>query len=87
MILKFNLRFYSNQSIFLKILYVLQRISTYFISATVFEAMIGQVDVTTKTAHFYVQRNSPFRTVNAVIPFELALLNEGNTLTLPSGIV
>lgn len=40
----------------------------------------------TKTVHFYVQRNSSFSTVNAVISFELARLNEGNAFDLTSGI-
>ena len=48
--------------------------------------MIGQVDVKTKTVHFYVPRNSVFNTANAIIPFELALLNEGGAFNLPSGI-
>jgi hypothetical protein len=48
--------------------------------------LIGQVDVKTKIVHFYVQRNSYFRTDYAVIPFELARLNEGGAFNLTSGI-
>jgi len=50
------------------------------------EALIGQVDVKTKTVHFYVQRDYSFYTFNAVIPFDLARLNEGNAFNLTSGI-
>jgi len=42
--------------------------------------------VTTKTVHFYVQRNSKFDKDGAVIPFELARLNEGGAFNLSSGI-
>ena len=48
--------------------------------------MLGQVDVSTKSVHFYVQRNSSFRSRYSVIPFELARLNEGNAFNLTSGI-
>ena len=44
------------------------------------------MDVKTKNAHFYVQRKSSFGIPNAVIPFELAPLNEGNAFNLLSGI-
>ena len=46
--------------------------------------MIGHVDIKTKIVHFYVQRNSSF--YGAVIPFELARLNEGGAFNLTSGI-
>ena len=40
----------------------------------------------TKIVHFYVQKNSNFGTPGAVIPFELARINEGNAFDLTSGI-
>ncbi len=40
----------------------------------------------TKTVHFYVQRNSSFSSENAVIPFDLAPVNEGDAFDLKSGI-
>ena len=36
--------------------------------------------------HFYVQRNSSFTPVGTPIPFELAVVNEGNAMNLKSGI-
>ena len=50
------------------------------------EELIGTVDIKTKNAHFYVQRKSSFGIPNAVIPFELAPLNEGNAFNWLSGI-
>ena len=50
------------------------------------QELIGNVDIKTRTVHFYVTRNSPFSTHNAVIPFELAFLNEGGAMNLASGI-
>lgn len=44
------------------------------------------MDVKTKNVHFYVQRNTSFSTSNAVIPFELVRLNEGEAMNLVSGI-
>ena len=56
------------------------------IYVAVSQDFIGQVDVKTKTVHFFVQRNSPFSTTNAVIPFDVACLNQGNAFDLASGI-
>ena len=58
----------------------------YNYSFPVSEVSIGQVNVKTKIIHFYVKRNSNFETQNAVIPFDLARLNEGGAFNLPSGI-
>jgi len=44
------------------------------------------LEVKTKTVHFYVQRESDFGTTDAVIPFELARLNEGSAFDLASGV-
>lgn len=44
------------------------------------------MNVKTKIVQFYVQRNTSFSTRYAVIPFELALLNEGDAMDLASGI-
>ncbi len=48
--------------------------------------VIGDVDVKTKSVHFYVQRDSEFDTAGAVIPFKSARLNEANAFNLTSGI-
>jgi len=44
------------------------------------------LEVKTKTVNFYVQRNNSFGEGDAIIPFELALLNEGGAMVLESGI-
>jgi hypothetical protein len=46
---------------------------------------IGYADVKSAPVHFYVQRNSTFRTEGFPVPFELARLNEGNAMNLTSG--
>ncbi|XP_046458979.1 complement C1q tumor necrosis factor-related protein 2-like [Daphnia pulex] len=47
---------------------------------------IGYVDVKSAPVHFYVQRNSSFFREKTPIPFELAVVNEGNAMNLTSGI-
>ena len=56
------------------------------ISDAVSQDFIGNVDLKTKSVHFYVQRNSIFNTPKSIIPFELARLNEGDAFNLSSGI-
>ncbi|XP_046638325.1 uncharacterized protein LOC124316430 [Daphnia pulicaria] len=51
-----------------------------------FQKWIGYVDVKSAPVYFYVQRNSNFGTENIPIPFDLALVNEGNAMDLTSGI-
>jgi hypothetical protein len=51
-----------------------------------FQKWIGYADVKTTPVHFYVQRNSSFSTQDTPIPFELAVVNEGNAMDLASGI-
>ena len=51
-----------------------------------FQKWIGYADVKSAPIHFYVQRNSPFSTTLTPIPFDLALVNEGNAMDLTSGI-
>ncbi len=46
---------------------------------------IGYADVKSTPVHFYVQRNSPFGTRDTPVPFDLALVNEGNAMDLTSG--
>jgi hypothetical protein len=46
---------------------------------------IGYADVKSTPVHFYVQRNSPFNKTETPIPFDLALVNEGNAMDLRSG--
>ena len=50
------------------------------------EKWIGYVDVKSAPVHFYVQRNSNFNTAGTPIPFEFALVNEGNAMDLTTGI-
>jgi len=47
---------------------------------------IGNVDVKTKSVHFYVTRNSTFSGIGATIPFELERLNVGGGMDMASGI-
>ena len=49
------------------------------------QQLIGDVDVTTKSVHFYVQRNTDF-SANDVIPWEVVRLNEGGDMDLSSRI-
>lgn len=50
------------------------------------QTILGQIDVKTMSAHFYVQRNSNFDKSNAVIPFNVARLNEGSAFNLSTGV-
>lgn len=54
--------------------------------SAVSETLIGDVQVKTKSVHFYVLRKTSFLTSNAVVPFEFARLNDGNAFNLTSGI-
>ncbi len=47
---------------------------------------IGYADVKSAPVHFHVQRNSHFKTKLTPIPFDLAVVNEGNAMNLTSGI-
>ena len=55
-------------------------------SIVVQEELIGTVDIKTKNAHFYVQRNSEFGPGTAAVPFDVATVDEGNNFDLTSGI-
>ena len=57
-----------------------------FQSITVLQKVIGNVDVKTKTVHFYVQRNSTFKAERVNIPFQVERLNEGGGMNLNSGV-
>jgi hypothetical protein len=46
---------------------------------------IGYADVKSTPVHFYVQKNSHFKTENTPISFDLARVNEGNAMDLRSG--
>jgi hypothetical protein len=50
-----------------------------------FQKWIGYVDVKSTPVHFYVQRNSSFNKTGTPIPFDLAVVNEGNAMNLTSG--
>ena len=59
---------------------------SYFQSGLVSqELVIGNVEVKTKTVHFYMQRRTTFTTIG-IIPFELNRLNEGGAMNLTTGI-
>jgi len=55
------------------------------LSIAVYQELVGNLDVKTKSVHFYAQRQSRFGTSNAVIPFDYAPLNEGGAFNLTSG--
>jgi hypothetical protein len=47
---------------------------------------IGYAEEKSAPAHFYVQRNSDLKKTDTPIPFNLALVNEGNAMDISSGI-
>ncbi len=51
----------------------------------VIQQFIGNLNVKTKIVHFYAQRKSKFGPKQAVIPFDVAPINEGNAFDLSSG--
>lgn len=51
----------------------------------VFQEFIGNLDVKTKTIHFYVQRNTSF-TAGGRISFEFERLNEGGSMNSITGV-
>jgi hypothetical protein len=46
---------------------------------------IVHADVKSTPVHFYVQRNSNFEAKWAPIPFDVAVVNEGNAMDLTTG--
>jgi len=50
------------------------------------QELVGNIDVKTKSVHFYVQRNSTFDSPKSVILFEFAQINEGDAFNLTSGV-
>jgi hypothetical protein len=46
---------------------------------------IGYANVKSAPVHFYAQRNSNFGTKNTPIPFQIAVVNEGNAINLTTG--
>ena len=56
------------------------------ISSIGFQKWIGYVDVKSTPVHFYVQRNTNFNTKLTPIPFDVAVVNEGNAMNLTTGI-
>ena len=52
---------------------------------TGFHKWIGYDDVKSAPVYFYVQRNSPFNTINVPIPFQVSRLNIGNAMDLSTG--
>lgn len=49
------------------------------------EERIGNVDIKTNSVHFYVQRNSPLKVSDVVIPWNVVKLNVGDAMK-PSGV-
>jgi hypothetical protein len=56
------------------------------IPAKGFQKWIGYADVKSAPVHFYVQRNFDFTTPYTPIPWDVAVVNEGNAMNLTSGI-
>ncbi len=56
------------------------------LSVTVIETFIGNVDIRTKSVHFYVQRSTSYSVGNSILPWELSRLNEGAAMNLVTGI-
>jgi hypothetical protein len=52
---------------------------------TGFQKWIGYDDIKSAPVYFYVQRNSPFNTINVPIPFQVSRLNIGNAMDLSTG--
>lgn len=49
--------------------------------------MYGSIDLKTKSVHFFVQRSTGnFASVDAVVPFDTQLLNEGDAMNLGTGV-
>jgi hypothetical protein len=48
--------------------------------------LIGYADVKSAPVHFYVKRESDLDTENTPIPFDVAVVNEGNAMDLTTGI-
>ena len=66
--------------------YMLRHIITFkSISWKGFQKWIGYADVKSAPVHFFVQRNSGL-TKLGIIPWDLALVNDGNAMSLTSGI-
>lgn len=53
--------------------------------SVVSETLFGNVDIKTKSVHFYVQRSADFA-LSDVIPFDIVQLNEGGAMNPPAGI-
>lgn len=51
-----------------------------------FQKWIGYADIKSAPVYFYVQRNSTFNATGTPIPFEIAVVNEGNAMNLTSGV-
>ncbi|XP_046645606.1 uncharacterized protein LOC124336048 isoform X3 [Daphnia pulicaria] len=57
----------------------------FYPNQTAKQKWIGYADVKSAPVHFYVQRKSHFKTKLTPIPFDLAVVNEGNAMNLTSG--
>ena len=50
------------------------------------QTLIGEVDVKTKSVHFYMQRESDWGRANSAIPWEVERLNIGGGMNMTTGI-
>jgi hypothetical protein len=76
--------FFANQNGTTCAIFACYCLSNYFLF-TDKQKWIGYADVKSAPVHFYVTRNSSFKTIDTPIPFELARVNEGNAMDLRSG--
>lgn len=59
-------------------------IQTWYVSVS--QKLIGNVDVKTRSIHFYVQRTTSFTSPNSIIRFESVRLNDGGAMDYINGI-
>jgi hypothetical protein len=77
--------FFANQNGTTRAIFACYCSSKSFSLYTDKQKRIGYVDVKSVPVHFHVQRNSSFNKTDTLIPFDLALVNEGNAMDLTSG--
>jgi hypothetical protein len=76
--------FFANQNGTTCAIFACYCLSNYFLF-TDKQKWIGYADVKSTPVHFYVTRNSNFNTERIPVPFDLAVVNEGNAMDLRSG--
>ncbi len=58
----------------------------YCFLKSVSETLFGNVEVKTKSVHFYVRRSEDFALNDVVIPFDIVQLNEGGAMNDAAGV-